>query len=197
MGEERTMLKKEITTWIVAGAVLAALSGCGDKKEASETAQSPQKPAAIKVTQGAVKAEPSKTASKENSGQFYYSYNKEKKGTQEEAQKRRTTLDAYLNIRSPYERVQIELMIQKLSKEFRIKCSPCHDDYANGVIGPSLLDKDGEYIYSQLMAFKTGKKKNTLMKQLVEMNDDKTLRAIAEEIAKFNKQIREMRKGRS
>ena len=117
--------------------------------------------------------------------------------SKEEAQKRRTTLDAYLNIRSPYERVQIELMIQKLSKEFRIKCSPCHDDYANGVIGPSLLDKDGDYIYRQLMAFKTGEKRNELMKQLVEMNDPETLKGIADEIAKFNKQIREMRKGRS
>ncbi|WP_456450575.1 c-type cytochrome [Hydrogenimonas sp.] len=180
----------------LAGALLIGFAGCGDKKkeEAKETAQSP---AAIKVTTGAVKAEPKAETSKENTGQFYYSYNKEKNATREEADKRRTTLDAYLNIRSPYERVQIELMIQKLSKEFRIKCSPCHDDYANGVIGPSLLDKDGDYIYKQLMAFKTGEKKNELMKQLVEMNDPETLRAIAEEIAKFNKQIQEMRKGRS
>jgi cytochrome c553 len=105
-------------------------------------------------------------------------------------------LDAYLNIRSPYERVQIELMIHKLSKDFRIKCSPCHDDYANGVIGPSLLGRDGKFIYGRLMAFKTGEKKNVLMKQLVEMNDEKTLQAIANEIAEFNKQIQEMRKGR-
>ncbi|NPA30220.1 MAG: hypothetical protein GXO33_08560 [Epsilonproteobacteria bacterium] len=183
--------------WIAALTVAALLAGCGDKKEKEQEAHAAA-PGQIKVTTGAVKKSATKEVSKENSGQFYYSYNREKKGpTAEEAKKRRTTLDAYLNIRSPYERVRIELMIQKLSKDFRIKCSPCHDDYANGVIGPSLLDKDGDYIYHQLMAFKSGEKKNTLMKQLVEMNDDKTLRAIADEIAKFNKQIREMRKGRS
>jgi cytochrome c553 len=188
---------RKLISWGLAGALLIGFAGCGDKKEESTKAESSTAPARIKVTEGAVKTDVGQESSKENTGQFYYSYNKEKKGSKEEAEKRRTTLDAYLNIRSPYERVQIELMIQKLSKEFRIKCSPCHDDYANGVIGPSLLDKDGEYIYNQLMAFKTGEKKNELMKQLVEMNDPETLRSIADEIAKFNKQIREMRKGRS
>jgi cytochrome c553 len=189
---------RKVIAWGLASALLMGLTGCGDKKESGHEESAAQaSPAQIKVTEGAVKEKAEARNDKANSGQFYYSYNQEKKEGSEEAQKRRTTLDAYLNIRSPYERVQIELMIQKLSKEFRIKCSPCHDDYANGVIGPSLLDKDGKYIYDQLMAFKTGEKKNTLMKQLVEMNDPETLRAIADEIAKFNKQIREMRKGRS
>ena len=184
---------RKLTSIAVAAVLALGLAGCGDKKETKEAAKNA--PAGqIKVTTGAVKKSDKAEVSKENSGQFYYSYNKEKNATEEE--KRRTTLDAYLNIRSPYERVQIELMIHKLSKDFRIKCSPCHDDYANGVIGPSLLGRDGKFIYGRLMAFKTGKKKNVLMKQLVEMNDEKTLQAIANEIAEFNKQIQEMRKGR-
>jgi cytochrome c553 len=186
---------RKIVTMALASALILGLAGCGDKKEEQKEAHK-SAPAQIKVTAGAVKKIDEKEGSKENSGQFYYSYNKEKNATEEDANKRRTTLDAYLNIRSPYERVQIELMIHKLSKDFRIKCSPCHDDYANGVIGPSLLDKDGDYIFKQLMAFKSGEKKNVLMKQLVEMNDEKTLKAIADEIAAFNKQIQEMRKGR-
>jgi len=186
---------RKIVTMALTSALILGFAGCGDKKEEKAETQK-SAPAQIKVTTGAVKKSEKAEVSKENTGQFYYSYNKEKNATEEEAQKRRTTLDAYLNIRSPYERVQIELMIHKLSKDFRIKCSPCHDDYANGVIGPSLLDKDGAFIYKRLMAFKSGEKKNVLMKQLVEMNDDKTLQAIANEIAEFNKQIQEMRKGR-
>ncbi len=186
---------RKITTMALTSALILGFAGCGDKKEEKAEAQK-SAPAQIKVTTGAVKKSEKEEVSKENTGQFYYSYNKEKNATQEEAQKRRTTLDAYLNIRSPYERIQIELMIKKLSKDFVIRCSPCHDDYANGVIGPSLLDKDGEFIYKRLIAFKTGEKKNVLMKQLTGMMDDAKLKSIAEEIAAFNKQIQEMRKGR-
>lgn len=162
------------------------LTGCSDKEDKKQEAKNFIQQ--IKITKDAVKRSFEKGESKENSGEFYYSYNEEKK--------RRTTLDAYLNIRSPYERVQVEMLIKRLSHDFMVKCSPCHDDYANGVIGPSLLDKDGDYIYKQLMAFKRGEKNNVLMKQLVEQIDDKKLKSIANEIAEFNAQIQKMRKER-
>ncbi|BDY12434.1 c-type cytochrome [Hydrogenimonas cancrithermarum] len=182
-------------TMVALSAVLiAGLAGCGEKKSEESKSQSQRSAPQIKVTAGAVKKSDVQQESKENTGQFYYSYNKEKNASEEE--KRRTTLDAYLNIRSPYERVQIEMMINKLSRDFIVKCSPCHDDYANGVIGPSLLDKDGDFIYKRLLAFKSGEKKNVLMKQLVDQLDDAKLKSIADEIAIFNKQIQEMRKGR-
>jgi hypothetical protein len=172
--------------------LISVFTGCNDKEEQSKSESIQQ----IKVTKNAVKKDSENKSNEENSGQFYYSYNKEKKSSSEEIEKRRTTLDAYLNIRSPYERVQIEMLINRLSREFIVKCSPCHDDYANGVIGPSLLDKDGEFIYKRLIAFKTGEKKNVLMKQLVSQIDDAKLKSIAEEISEFNKQIRKMRKER-
>jgi len=182
----------------LAGALI--LSGCGgsDGEEASGKASaSSAAPAAIKVTADAVNTEVKAKESKENSGQFYYSYNKEKNATyNSEESKTRTTIDAYLNIKSPYERVRITMMIQRLSKDYVIKCSPCHDDYANGVIGPSLLDKNGTFIYDQIIAFKTGKKDNPLMKELVSQIDDTTLKALADEIANFNKEIRKMRRGK-
>ncbi len=182
------------------------LVGCGgssDKKEQqsqNEPTQEVQTKSAIKITKNAVKVEDKNTTSKQNSGQFYYSYNKKNdKETSEyekETKKVRTTIDAYLNIKSPYERVRITMMIKRLSKDYIIKCSPCHDDYANGVIGPSLLDKNGTFIYNMLQDFKQGKKKNALMKELVSQIDDTKLKAIAEEIANFNKEIRKMRDGK-
>ncbi|WOE70805.1 hypothetical protein RZR97_04335 [Hydrogenimonas thermophila] len=177
---------------IVAIFLVYIFTGCNDKEEQKKSESVQQ----IKITKNAVKKDHESKSNEENSGQFYYSYNKEKKSSAEEAEKRRTTLDAYLNIRSPYERVQIEMLINRLSHEFIVKCSPCHDDYANGVIGPSLLDKDGEFIYKRLIAFKTGEKNNVLMKQLVSQIDDAELKSIAEEISEFNKQIRKMRKER-
>ncbi len=168
-------------------------AGCGEKKEEKSEAKQAAS-GQIKVTPGAVKKSVGEESSKENTGEFYYSYNKEKAKEAPE-EKRRTTIDAYLNIRSPYEHVMVTMMIKKMSRDFIVKCSPCHDDYANGVIGPSLLGKDGDFIYKRLLEFKSGEKKNALMKELVEKMDDNKLKSIASEIAKFNRQIQELRKG--
>ncbi len=185
-------MRKEISL-ILTGAALILLNGCGeDKNNGAEGKSAAAK--GIVVTEGAVKALKKEGPSKENSGQFYYSYNKEKESEHNaEDSKVRTELDAYRAIRSPYERVQITLMIKQLSPDYRLLCSACHDDYANGVVGPALLDKNATFIYSQIMAFKTGKKKNELMKDLVTRIDEKRLKSIAEEIERFNKAILEMR----
>ncbi len=181
----------------LAGALI--LSGCGGSDEAKQAKASAESaaPAAIKVTTGAVDTTVKKEKSKANSGQFYYAYNKEKNSTYNSGENKvRTTIDAYLNIKSPYERVRITMMIKRLSKNYIIKCSACHDDYANGVIGPSLLDKNATYIYEHIVAFKTGTKKNVLMKELVEQMPDSEIKALAGEIANFNKEIRKMRNGK-
>jgi len=180
--------------------ILLIFSGCsdGEKKDSIKEVKTVQN--SIKVTKNAINIEEKNTTSKQNSGQFYYSYNKkndkEVAEYNSETSKVRTTIDAYLNIRSPYEKVRITLMIKRLSRDYIIKCSPCHDDYANGVIGPSLLDKDGEFIYQRIIDFKTGKRKNNLMKELVSQIDDEKLKSIADEIANFNKEIRKMRMGK-
>jgi len=175
------------------------LGGCGssDDTASAKAAPATEAPAAIKVTTDAVDTTVKKEKSKENSGQFYYAYNKEKNSTyNSEENKVRTTIDAYLNIKSPYEKVRITMMIKRLSKNYIIKCSACHDDYANGVIGPSLLDRDADYIYDHIAAFKTGTKKNVFMKELIAQMDDAEIRSLAEEIANFNKEIRKMRNGK-
>jgi len=181
------------------GAVLFLLSGCGDEKAKNQTEEVVSSQGIV-VTEGAVKALKAESKGKENSGQFYYSYNKENNKEENEynteTSKVRTKLDAYRDIRSPYERVQITLMIQQLSPDYRLLCSACHDDYANGIVGPALLDKNATFIFEQIQAFKTGEKKNPLMKQLVNRIDEKRLKSIAKEIERFNREIKEMRSKR-
>jgi cytochrome c553 len=80
-----------------------------------------------------------------------------------------------------------------LSKTFIVKCSACHDDYANGIIGPSLLSRDSDYIYDKIAEFKSGKKSNPLMDDLIHMMSDEEIRSLADEIYAFNKQIKQMR----
>ena len=188
-------LRHGVTLSLVALALAGGLGGCGGKKEENASSKTAEG-SGIKITKGVVRESAAVKKSEANSGQFYYSYNTEKNASEDEPPKVRTTLDAYLNIHSPYERVQITLMIKRLSRDFIVRCSPCHDDYANGVIGPSLLGRDGNYIYQHLIDFKTGKKKNVLMKELVSQIDDAKLKSIADEIAAFNKQVQQLRKGK-
>ncbi len=147
-----------------------------------------------------------KVATKENntsqSKSYYYDYNiksaydENARPANEDASVRvkpRTTIDANMHIRSPYEKVKVSMLIRKLSKDFILKCSACHNDYANGVIGPSLLGKDLDYIYKKIIAFKTGEKSNPLMNDLVKMMSDKEITKLANEIFEFNEEISTMR----
>jgi hypothetical protein len=194
--KEKTMRLKTLIAPLIGALIVGGCSSDDTTQTAPPSVASSEAPA-IKVTAGAVDTTVKKEKSKANSGQFYYSYNKEKNASQynSEDTKTRTTIDAYLNIKSPYERVRITMMIKRLSMDYIVRCSPCHDDYANGVIGPSLLDKNGSFIFYRIMDFKTGQKKNVLMQELVSQMSEEKLRSIADEIANFNKEIRKMRRG--
>ena len=165
--------------------------GCQNKQDSKSEDVSP-KEGEIKITEGAVKEQKSVKTKASDNGQFYYSYNEEKQEYNED--ETYTPVDAYRRIRSPYERVQISILISKLSKNFLIHCSACHDDYANGIIGPPLLDKDAKFIYNRLIDYKRGNKKNVLMKELVSKMEDKELESLAKEIAEFNKKVQKIKR---
>jgi cytochrome c553 len=120
---------------------------------------------------------------------YYFNYNKV-------ATKTYTPMDANMRVRSPYEKVEISMLVSKLSKKFIVKCSACHNDYANGIIGPSLLGKDKKFIYNSIMDFKSGKKVNVLMTDLVKMMSKEEINQLASEISEFNKKIKELREKR-
>ena len=105
----------------------------------------------------------------------------------------RTKTDAALHIRSPYEKIKISLMVRKLSKKFIVKCSACHNDYANGIIGPSLLSKTADEILQNIKEFKTGEKSNPLMSDLIKLMSDDEINEIANEIYEFNKKIKNIK----
>lgn len=107
--------------------------------------------------------------------------------------KPRTSIEANMNVRSPYEKIEVSLLVRKMSKDFIVKCSACHNDYANGIIGPSLLGKDAEYIFNKIADFKSGKKSNPLMNDLIKMMSDKEIKEMANEVYKFNQEITKMR----
>jgi len=192
------MIKK-----LLLGAVTVAIVGCGDNpKEQSKTLDKTSTPKIEIVANENAKeikvAVKEGNASKENT--FYkgmiHSYDPNSQPANKDASVRikpRTRLEAQQHIRSPYEDIQIGLLVKRLSKEFMVKCSACHDDYANGVIGPSLLGKSSDEIFDKIIAFKTGKKNNVLMDGLIDHMDKANIRKLADEISTFNKKIQEMR----
>lgn len=201
---------KNLALLCIVATSLGLLSGCSDsnkqegkEKEAASEVTSAQKIEVVKNEN----AQEIKVALKEGdanqSKSYYYDYNV-KSAYDPNAQpanddasvreKARSPIDANLHVRSPYENVEVSMLVKKLSKEFIVKCSACHNDYANGVIGPSLLGKDADFIYGKIMKFKDGTEKNVLMKELIERMDAKEIRALADEIYEFNKKIKEMRK---
>lgn len=191
---------------------LTLFSGCSDnkqeskEKEASNKAQEVTSAQKIEVVKNE-NAQEIKVALKEGddnqSKSYYYDYNVKSaydpnmQPANDDAsvrEKARTAIDANLHVRSPYENVEISMMVKKFSKEFIVKCSACHNDYANGVIGPSLLGKDADFIYNKITKFKDGSEKNVLMKELVARMSEQEIKALANEIYEFNNEIKKMRK---
>jgi len=213
------MKKISILSTLVSSIVLVSLlTACGEDKPKEQVAKKEQSTATVTkaastdaIPQIEVVANKNvkeikvkeKTTDKAQSKSYYYDYNI-KSEYDEHARpanvdaavraKPRTAIDANMNVRSPYEEIQISLLVRKLSKKFIVKCSACHNDYANGVIGPSLLGKNSDEIFDSIAAFKSGEKKNVLMTDLINMMDEAEIRALADEIYAFNEKIKEARK---
>jgi len=176
--------------------LLLLLGGCGEKQE-----ENASKASTTVATASSIEVSKNDEAYKEKveahdvgtdkDRSFYYDYHTDKPG---EEVKPRTAVDANMRVRSPYEEVQIGMLVGKLSKEYIVKCSACHDDYANGVIGPSLLGKDADFIFKKIQTFKTDPDANVLMTGLVRQMSDDEIRTLAKEIERFNAEIAEMNK---
>ncbi len=203
-------LYKRYFTLTAALTIALCLSGCGDKSaqgkstaKADKTVTDATPKIEVVANQNAqeIKVEAKAKTGDKNSS-YYYDYNvkseydlKSQPANKDAAVKvrPRTKVDANIHIRSPYEHVEIELLVKRLSTTFRIKCSACHDDYANGIIGPSLLSRDSNYIYDKITEFKSGKKSNPLMDDLIHMMSDDEIRVLADEIYEFNKEVNKIR----
>lgn len=100
---------------------------------------------------------------------------------------------AYSSIKNQYEKLNFDLMKKRLGHDFILRCSACHDDYANGIIGPSLLDKTDAHIVDMIKKYKFKEKPNPLMVQLVNGMSEQQIETMAKEIYEFNKQFKEQK----
>jgi cytochrome c553 len=204
-------IKRQLFLYASSFLMISFLAACSDSKEndtqtqRSSTSTEIVSSANIEVSQNDNAHEikvATKKVDKAKNDSFYYDYGEKSEYNQnaqpanEDASVRvrpRTQVDANMHVRSPYEELQVSMITRKLSKKFIVKCSACHNDYANGLIGPSLIGKDADYIYDRIQKFKTGQKVNVLMKDLINMMSDKEIRDMANEIYIFNLEIKKMR----
>ena len=100
---------------------------------------------------------------------------------------------AYSSIKNQYEKLNFDLMKKRFGHDFILRCSACHDDYANGIIGPSLLDKTDAQIVDMIKKYKFKEKPNPLMVQLVNGMSEQQIETMAKEIYEFNKQFKEQK----
>ncbi len=195
------MIKK-----ILLSSALIIFMGCGDeqKKQNEEKVDSVTPTIEIVSNEHAKEIKVANRDKNDSNSTFYrgmtnefkHSYDSKSQPANRDASVRikpRTAVEANMHIRSPYEEVQIGLLVGELSKKFRVKCSACHSDYANGVIGPSLLSKSSDEIFLAITNFKSGKKSNPLMDGLIDHMEESEIREIADEIYRFNQKLKEMR----
>ena len=192
--------------YIASVLILSLLSGCSDNKTKDSNPDISKEASASGIE--VVKNDNSleiKVKEKDHSDvdkQYYFGYGVKSAYAQNSRpankdasvrEKPRTAVDANLHIRSPYEKVQISLLKNTLSKKFIVKCSACHNNYANGIIGPSLLNKKPALIIEKINKFKNDKSANILMYDLVNMMSDDEIKEMAEEIYRFNLEIQKIR----
>ncbi len=190
--------------------VIAAFSGCSENSQEDKQKEDLQKASSetpqieVIANENAHEIKVQQKHSDANQSKSYYleyniksEYDPNAQPANKDASVRvkpRTSIDANMHVRSPYEKLQVSLLVNKLSKKFIVKCSACHNDYANGIIGPSLLSKSSDEIFNKIADFKSGKKSNPLMNDLIKMMSDEEIREIADDIYEFNKQIEAIRK---
>ena len=173
--------------------LLIITTGCSDKEHKDDqpkavSSNTPKIEIVQNTKQHQIKVEEKAKNNKPNS--YYLDYD-QRKIQEKDMISTRTVIDAYTHIRSPYERVKISLIRQQLGKNFKLKRSACHDDYANGVVGPSLLGKNSDFIYKKIVEFKTTKK-NPLMTELINQMSDDEIKQIAKEIYEFNSRVQQL-----
>ncbi len=193
---ERMEMKKTIFALLAAFALFFSACDSNKTDEQNSAAQSDSMPS--DSAQNAQSGQISITKGDDSTAQqdYWVKYdingNKIINFSPNDAQQDATTkaIGAVALARTPLQTINKALLRGQLSKNFILKCSSCHDDYANGIIGPSLLNKTSDEIYTMISAYKDRSKKNVLMSDLVKMMDENEIRAFAKEISEFNAQFR-------
>lgn len=179
-------------------AAVVVLAACGGSETEKAETPAAKKPGTITVISGGDSAQERKSSS------AFRTYNVRGESQISYAPEGAEVTDAVKNVQvvvaarsSPYASIGADLMAKRLSKDFIIYCSACHDDYGNGVIGPSLLGKNAKEVREMIDKYSREPDANVLMTDLVHRLSEEKIQFIAGDIARFNAELAaEVKKGR-
>ncbi len=77
----------------------------------------------------------------------------------------------------------------EVSPLYKKKCSSCHGNIGQGIIGPKLMGKDEAFILQSLQDFKSGKRRNYVMYGLLGSMKESQLEELAKEISTFQAKL--------
>ena len=182
-----SVIRKAASFVLCIGAV-TSLSGCGEKEKDVHPIEAVLKPGKITIVASKNHKEPhtDKFRTLDIKGQSQISY--APKGQEiTEAVKNVQVVVASRN--NPYASIHANILSKRLSKEFIVLCSACHDDYGNGVIGPSLIGKTDAEVLEMIDKYSAQPDANVLMTDLVHRMSREQIRFIVQDIARFNAEI--------
>lgn len=179
-------------------AAVVVLAACGGSETEKAETPAAKKPGTITVISGGDSAQERKSSS------AFRTYNVRGESQISYAPEGAEVTDAVKNVQvvvaarsSPYASIGADLMAKRLSKDFIIYCSACHDDYGNGVIGSSLLGKNAKEVREMIDKYSREPDANVLMTDLVHRLSEEKIQFIAGDIARFNAELAaEAKKGR-
>lgn len=181
--------------YLIAAALPLLLGGC-EKSPSEAQTSAPSASEAKAPGAGSIKVTPPKTKPVQTTGDAFRTLDIKGESTIQYAPQGAEVTQAVKNVQvavavrnSPYASIQGRLMQQRLSKEFIVACSACHDDYANGVIGPSLIGKNAPEVREMIDKYAKDPNANVLMTSLIERMTTDEIDFIAKDIARFNAEI--------
>lgn len=176
------------------------LTGCGDDGSSSGGSQTgraqPTAPGKISISAGPVVKRQSEDQFRtyDIKGESQISYAPDGQEITKEVKNVQVVVAA--RNKTPLELIGERLIIGTLSKDFMVWCSACHDDYGNGVIGPSIMNKTSKEIRDKIEEYRGNAEANVLMTDLVNRISKEKVEFISSDIARFNEAVKKLKAGK-
>lgn len=166
------------------------LTGCGDDKKEKVAENVPAATAPGKITVHAAAENKEETRpdfrNYDVRGQSQIKYAPEGQEVTQEVKNVQVVVAARNN---PYGSILANLSAKRLSKKFIVLCSACHDDYGNGVVGPSLIGKSSQEVREMIDKYTKDPNANVLMTDVVNRMTPQEVDFIANDLARFNAEV--------
>ena len=190
-------MKTRVSLYGVLMMFTVAIAGCdGNVESARPKADVAKSVQPVSAAPGSIKVISAQAPVSTAGGDRFRTYDVRGQSQIQYAPKGQEITDAVKNVQvvvaarnTPYASIHANLLAKRLSKQFIVFCSACHDDYGNGVIGPALIGKNAQEVRKMMDKYSRDPNANVLMTDLMHNKKPAEIDFICEDIARFNREI--------